>query len=425
MKKTGAIIEFNMSSNLALNNVNELSTIPIKRYSDAGIKVVLCTDGHGLYRTTIQQEIILAAIAGLIAEDFHKIQDTEELIMDDAKDRDKEHSESKKPEEILEAITYSTSDKKPRLSSKVKERYKKKEEKDLKTLDSKYENFGATTDEEEIESDTEGKTPILICGGSKISWPHIHPRDQGKIALTLHVLAKVLDPEKAYLVIRGTNTGIDKEILNAVRDRNSHGGQRMTVLGTYTEEAIDDIESGMPEDTITHAMLLKSGNKPAKKWSELPDTQLEYIRKRKGVVIAMGGGIITADLIQKAYNIGLDLHLMDGPYGASSDESVALFGNDVSFTTVAELVVRLYKSHPELFAEGILIENLMTYIEQSQEEIIQSKFLNVVSNFGLGALANIDKLVSDRQRRLGISKIRRVIREQERALQYNKEVPGR
>ena len=75
-KKMGAIIEFNMSSNLALNNINSIEEIPIKSYIDAGVKVVLGTDGHGLYSTTGEQEVILAMAAGLEPEDFEKIKQT-------------------------------------------------------------------------------------------------------------------------------------------------------------------------------------------------------------------------------------------------------------------------------------------------------------------------------------------------------------
>ena len=48
----GAIIEFNMSSNLALNNINDISDVPIKKYLEKGVEVVLGTDGHGMYSTS-------------------------------------------------------------------------------------------------------------------------------------------------------------------------------------------------------------------------------------------------------------------------------------------------------------------------------------------------------------------------------------
>lgn len=67
-----AIIEFNMSSNLALNNINNISEIPIKKYIDRGIDVVLGTDGHGMYSTFGGQEALLATAAGLEPSDFEK-----------------------------------------------------------------------------------------------------------------------------------------------------------------------------------------------------------------------------------------------------------------------------------------------------------------------------------------------------------------
>ena len=96
-KEMGVIIEFNMSSNLALNNINGIKDVPIKKYIDAGVDVVLGTDGHGLYTTIGEQEAILATVAGLGPEDFAKIHATEQKIQAAAEQREKtrtEHDES-------------------------------------------------------------------------------------------------------------------------------------------------------------------------------------------------------------------------------------------------------------------------------------------------------------------------------------------
>ena len=74
-KKMGAIVEFNMSSNLALKNINDISEVPIKRYLDAGIDVVLGTDGHGMYSTFNGQETVLAIAAGVTVADLTQFSD--------------------------------------------------------------------------------------------------------------------------------------------------------------------------------------------------------------------------------------------------------------------------------------------------------------------------------------------------------------
>lgn len=56
LKKYNCIIEFNISSNYALDHVTDLTQLPIKYYIDNGIRYVIATDGAGMYRTNAHQE---------------------------------------------------------------------------------------------------------------------------------------------------------------------------------------------------------------------------------------------------------------------------------------------------------------------------------------------------------------------------------
>ena len=53
LKKFGCIIEINASSNFALGNIKDYSSLPYEYYIKNEIPVVLSTDGHGLYSTSI------------------------------------------------------------------------------------------------------------------------------------------------------------------------------------------------------------------------------------------------------------------------------------------------------------------------------------------------------------------------------------
>ncbi len=52
----GAVIEFNISSNVALGHVDDLENLPIKYYDDNDINYVFATDGGGMYSTSLLQE---------------------------------------------------------------------------------------------------------------------------------------------------------------------------------------------------------------------------------------------------------------------------------------------------------------------------------------------------------------------------------
>ncbi len=56
IKKYGAIIEINASSNYALGHINSVDDIPIEYYNENGINYIISTDGGGVYSTSIHQE---------------------------------------------------------------------------------------------------------------------------------------------------------------------------------------------------------------------------------------------------------------------------------------------------------------------------------------------------------------------------------
>lgn len=56
LKKFHCIVELNASSNFGLKNIKDYNEIPYSYYLENDIPVVISTDGHGLYDTTIKEE---------------------------------------------------------------------------------------------------------------------------------------------------------------------------------------------------------------------------------------------------------------------------------------------------------------------------------------------------------------------------------
>lgn len=369
-KEMGAIIEFNMSSNLALNNIESISQIPIKEYMDNGVQVVLGTDGHGMYSTTSRQEVILAMAAGLDERDFEKIKETEEAVIENARVREEKHHRIIDIPSLYSEVTYSTEDGTPHYTDEVAQMYKAEKKEALASLKDKVTSMGIESDEQQISDATDGKIPIVITGASENNWPNISKEDQHEIAVMMQVLANTLNPEKAFIVTGGTNFGVEKTMHEAVHRRNQNNNDELVLLGTLTMEATHNNLEGIEENTITHATILESNGKVAKNWQQLPDTQLEYARKRNGSVIAIGGGAVVSNVIQRAHNLGdVDLHLMDGPKGASTDESRSLAGNGYSFKTIEELLQRLYTKNPNMFVKDFSLDEIEEYIMQAKLEV--------------------------------------------------------
>jgi hypothetical protein len=232
----------------------------------------------------------------------------------------------------------------------------------------------------------------------------------------MQLLADTLNPETSYVVTGGTNYGAERTMHEAVHRRNQEAESKLLVLGafsklmllgTFTMEAALEGEEGIEKDTITHAIVLRSEvtKKKAKTWKDLPDTQLDFVIKRDGHMIAIGGGSIVSDMIQRAHNLGVDMHLMDGPEGASTDKSKALRGNDYSFVTPEDLIRRLYSRNPELFLPDFTLEKLDEYLARAREQVGSTEIPNNPANFGLGAISEIDKLVTAILRNTGKEKL--------------------
>lgn len=412
IKEMGAIVEFNMSSNLALNNINDISTIPIKRYVDAGVDVVLGTDGHGLYSTFGKQEALLATAAGLEKEDFEKLVQTEKKVLDRARQREQTHPRISNVKELYDSVIHTGENGGKHYTPEVDRKIKEKKQARVDALLQKIEETGAETNPEKIKEITKGKTPIVLTGASKKAWPNILPKDQEYIRLAMQVLANTLDPDKAFVVTGGTNFGVEKEMHEAGHRRNEKSDKDLVVLGTLTMEANLDKDKVEP-NTITHAIVLKTGGNFTKNWMDLPYTQIRYATERDGHIVAVGGGSVVSDYIQVAHNSGVkNLHLMDGPYGASTDKSKSLNGNGYSFKTIEELIQRLYERTPEMFGKDFSIENIEQYINQAKLDITPIGKENNPANFGLGAMHEIHEGLTAADREEGAEKLVEAIKKE-------------
>ena len=368
-REMGAIVEFNMSSNLALNNINTISEVPIKEYIDSGVKAVLGTDGHGMYSTSSLQESVLAEVAGLSKKDFDVIEKTEDEVIKAAIDRENTRPLLENIDDMYTSFHYDTPDGLPRWNEEVAKEKEIKNKETLSFLNQQIASSGAITDKALIEKDTKGKIPILISGASEKSWPTISEENRELIILTMQVLANTLNPQTSYIVTGGTNFGVERIMHEAVQRRNKNSDNPIVCLGTVTMEAAQKGNVEIQPNTITHAEILEIDGHMARTWMELPDTQLNLIKQKNGELIAIGGGAIVSDMIQRGHNLRANMLLMDGPEGASTKKSDSLKGNDYSFKTIKELLTKLYEKNPALFDKDFSLDKIDDYIEYANQMI--------------------------------------------------------
>ncbi|MBR3126655.1 MAG: hypothetical protein IKF35_00170 [Solobacterium sp.] len=82
LKEGNAVLEFQITSNVRLNNLNNLKKHPLKQYLQAGIRCVQGTDGGALYGTaSMDEQLALEKLLALSREDLLKMRQTEAEIL--------------------------------------------------------------------------------------------------------------------------------------------------------------------------------------------------------------------------------------------------------------------------------------------------------------------------------------------------------
>ncbi len=366
-KKTGAIVEFNMTSNLALNNINFIQEVPIAEYIKRGIPFVLGSDGRGIYSTSAEQEMLLACAAGATLVDLKKMRKTEEKIISIEKENFDRKNKKLPPNwkkrsfaEVFKPV-YNTPDGQPRFNDDVRLRYKKEREELLKSIKSKLSDNGIESDPKIVKTAMANKVPIAITGASFRSWLNISKPDQEEIKRTMQLLVRVLDPRKAYLLTGGANQGVEKELYTLIHQKNSSKKDQLAAIGTLIEFDAYLKDSVIEKDTITHALFLhKANGNPAITWFDLPDPVLSHVKSKNGEMIAMGGGAVVRDMIQRAYNMDMNLNLMDGPAGAPTEEAKTI--PEFGFKNAEQLIKRIYERHPDIFLPDFDINKVHQYV---------------------------------------------------------------
>ena len=214
IKKTGGVLEFQLTSNVRLNNLTTLENHPLKKYLDNGIKCVQGTDGCGFYGTdTIDEQLALQNLLNLQEADFAKMRAVEDEIMSNSEKYFIEKSQ--KFDEFLAGRT-------------IREALLKLED-DIDEESKKYKlklRLNNKVDSEEILKEKikllpENKMPIIIAGGSFNAKGIKTFLDNREVEI-LEELLENLDSEKVYFVIGHKVKGYEKEIIEISKRLNKN-----------------------------------------------------------------------------------------------------------------------------------------------------------------------------------------------------------
>ena len=290
IKNANAVMEFQLTSNVRLNNLSDLSKHPLKKYLQNGIKCVQGTDGCGFYGTdTIDEQLALKNFLGLSDDDFAKMREVEDEIIDHSK----KYFEAKslKFEKWLQENGSKTM---REAILELEEKYEQ-ENKDKKIqwrITDKVET-SKSLGNMIVKGLPLDKLPVVIAGGSfNARGRHTNVEIGGREIL--EKIVKELDVDKAYFVIGHKIRGYEKELIDICKEQNKKFEIYAIVpklLSKETKERI--LNSGITGVCVSieseSSGIYKSFN-------------YEIFERRSSVVIAFDGNSPVSNLVQEAKN---------------------------------------------------------------------------------------------------------------------------
>ena len=285
MKETGVIIEFQLTSNVRLNNLSDLSNHPIKKFLENGIKCVQGTDGCGMYGSdTFDEQLALHNLLGLTNQDFEKMRAVEDEII--SKNNTYFEEKSKKFEQFLNGRT-------------IREAVLEAEEQYTKETEGQEElriTNNIETEKElkqKIKPLPTDKVPVIIAGGSFNTKGRETIASQEGLKV-LKEFIKEIDSDKVYFVIGHKMQGYEKAVVDIAKELNK-------------KVEIDAIVPKMVTEKVKNRLLNENVNgicisPETEELGIYKSFNYEIFERRKAVVIAFDGNSPVLNLVQEAKN---------------------------------------------------------------------------------------------------------------------------
>ena len=332
IKKLGAILEFQLSSNVRLNNLTKLENHPIKTYLKSDVKCVQGTDGFGIYGTdTIEEQISLKNLLNISENDFQKMKEVENTLLSENEmyfeKKLKKFKEFLNGRDISDAI--------------IEEEYNALKYLNInyiEKLDNKLDSN--ETLKEKIKELPTNKIPIIIAGGSfNTNGRETIVTEEGQ--KMLRDLIKNIDNNKAYFVIGHKMQGYEKAVIDISKELNKKFEINAIIPKKVNEEiknsilnsSIDGIRVSIEPEEVG---IYKSFN-------------YEIFERRPSVVVAFDGNSPVSNLVQEAKNGKAKAKIfVNGKTETLKEKAKSLGGYVEEFSLSETISDKIINWYPEL-----------------------------------------------------------------------------
>ena len=272
------VLEFQMTSNIRLNNLSDVSLYPLKQYLHHGVSCVQGSDGGALYGTnSIDEQLSLEKLLDLTTEDQQKMCNVEKHIiesaMNDFSRKEKELNKLLKKISMEEIYT-------KRMNEYVVQD-DSVEEKEI------YDSLEVL--KEQIKELPEHKKPIIICGGSFNNDMH-STKMKKEYCRLIDALLNECDPKRVLFVIGSSLKAYEKYLLKK--------NQGKFEVYAFVPSNINKNEymTLQKEDVYIRVAIEPS------RMGTYKSIAYEIFKRRDSILLALDGNSSAVNLIQEAKN---------------------------------------------------------------------------------------------------------------------------
>ena len=279
LRDSGAVLEFQITSNVRLNNLSQLERHPLRQYLAAGVPCVQGTDGGAIYGTdSIDEQLALQKTLDLSHAELVAMRHAEDSV----RSRGLAALEQKMRAFAREAGTEDVD-----AFYAAKMLAQKPPEETL--LDLPNTQDSAAVFSSRIEELPNDRVPVILVGGSFNNDRHATRRRRDVCALLDDVLSKG-DPSKMFLVVGHSLSGYERYVVE--RNRGRFGIYAFVPARIGPKEA---------EALMRAGVHIRVSIEPSP-MGIYKSVAFEVFKRRPSVLVALDGNSSGANMVQDAKN---------------------------------------------------------------------------------------------------------------------------
>jgi adenosine deaminase len=286
MKENGVVLEFQLTSNVRLNNLTDMATHPLKKYLENGVSCVQGSDGCGFYGTDcMEEQMALTNLLNLSEEELMQMKNVEDKII----------AESDKYFEIKSARF-----KKWLGNRNIKDAILEEEFKEIEKNKDRVFTVGNSKNVESIDVFKDkivklslDKFPIIIAGGSFNTQGRCTKVDKRAVEILKQLVQKV-DENKAYFIIGHRMEGYEKALVDIVKESNKN----IEIDAIIPKKINKDIAKKLLENDINGVCI----STEQEELGIYKSFNYEIFERIPFIVVALDGNSPVSNLVQEAKN---------------------------------------------------------------------------------------------------------------------------